>query len=169
MADAEKLKPIILKWEGGFSNKKSDRGGATNKGITLTTFRSFYGSQKSVTDLKDITDEQWMNIFKTGYWNKFLADNIDSQSIANICVDWAWGSGAKTAVKKVQEILGVTVDGITGNQTLSAINKADAKTLFQKIWKRRKTFFENIVKNDPTQKVNLKGWLNRLNDFKFED
>ena len=32
----------------------------------------------------------------------------------------------------------------------------------------RKAFFLNIVKKNPCQKVFLKGWLNRLNDFKFE-
>lgn len=32
MADYRKLKPFILKWEGGYVNDKDDLGGATNKG-----------------------------------------------------------------------------------------------------------------------------------------
>ena len=39
MADARKLVPFILKWEGGFVNDPADKGGATNKGITLKTFQ----------------------------------------------------------------------------------------------------------------------------------
>lgn len=39
MADSSILKPFILSFEGGYSNKKSDRGGVTMKGVTLETFR----------------------------------------------------------------------------------------------------------------------------------
>jgi lysozyme family protein len=38
MADYKKLKPFILKWEGGYANHPLDKGGPTNKGIILTTF-----------------------------------------------------------------------------------------------------------------------------------
>lgn len=31
--------PFILRWEGGFSDHPADRGGATNKGVTLSTFQ----------------------------------------------------------------------------------------------------------------------------------
>ena len=64
MADSSILKPFILSFEGGYSNKKSDRGGATMKGVTLETFRKVYGASKTASDLKKITDEQWHHIFK---------------------------------------------------------------------------------------------------------
>ena len=41
MADINKLKPFILKWEGGFVNDKKDLGGATNKGVTLKTYKVY--------------------------------------------------------------------------------------------------------------------------------
>ena len=41
MANAKLLQPFILRWEGGFVNDPLDRGGATNKGITIGTFRQF--------------------------------------------------------------------------------------------------------------------------------
>ncbi len=102
MAHLEKLKPFILKWEGGFVDDPLDRGGATNKGITIGTFRTFYGKNATVEQLKNITDRQWDKIFEAGYWRPFKADQIRNQSIANICVDWAWASGAVTAIKQVQ-------------------------------------------------------------------
>ncbi len=39
MANANILLPFILRWEGGFVNDPTDRGGATNKGVTITTWR----------------------------------------------------------------------------------------------------------------------------------
>lgn len=169
MANADKLIPIIRKWEGGWSNNKYDKGKETMCGITLSTFRNFFGKDKTADDLKHITDEQWKYIFKSGYWDKCNADRIQNQSIANLLVDFAWGSGSKTAIKKIQKLLGVKVDGILGEITLSAINKADSKELFENLWKVRKQFFISIVNNNPSQSIFLKGWLNRLNDFRYEE
>lgn len=169
MAKAELLKPFILRWEGGFVDDPLDRGGATNKGITIGTFRNFYGKDATVEQLKNITDEQWLHIFKSGYWDKWKADDIENQSIANIVVDWAWGSGAATSIKQVQKILGVAVDGIVGDDTLTAINIAGQRSLFVKIHSRRIEFVENIVKRDPSQARFLKGWKNRINSLTFSE
>ena len=117
--------------------------------------------------MKKITEAQWFHIFKEGYWDPFRADDILSQSIANLVVDWAWCSGSVTAIKKVQKQLGVYIDGKVGPVTLAAINTADPKELFDKLWKARKEYFEAIVRKTPSQKVFLKGWLNRLNSYEF--
>ena len=169
MAKAELLKPFILRWEGGFVDDPLDRGGATNKGITIGTFRNFYGKEATVEQLKNITDEQWLHIFKCGFWDKWKADDINNQSIADIVVDWAWASGTVTSIKQVQKILGVAVDGIVGNDTLTAINTADQRTLSDKIHSRRIEFVENIVKRDPSQTRFLKGWKNRINSLTFSE
>lgn len=169
MAKAELLKPFILKWEGGFVDDPLDRGGATNKGITIGTFRNFYGKDATVEQLKHITDEQWLHIFKSGYWDKWKADDIENQSIADIVVDWAWASGTVTSIKQVQKILGVAADGIVGNDTLTAINTADQRILFDKIHSKRIEFVENIVKRNPSQARFLKGWKNRINSLTFSE
>lgn len=173
MAKVELLVPKILKWEGGFVNHPNDKGGATNKGITIgtyTQYRKMKGlSIPSVEDLKNITDAEWMDILKTLYWDKWKADNINNQSIANLIVDWLWGSGVY-GIKYPQQVLGVAADGIVGPKTLAAINDyPNQKELFEKLWNRRKQHFENIVRNNPSQKVFLKGWLNRLNDYRYEN
>lgn len=167
MADARKLMPFILKWEGGFVNDPLDRGGATNKGVTIGTFQSFYPGA-TVENLKRITDDQWLTIFKGGYWNPWQADQIKNQAVANIVVDWAWASGARTAIRKVQELLGVTVDGLVGNETLSAINGQDAEELFDRIKVARYDFVDAIVKRDPSQKRFINGWKNRIKSIKYE-
>nr|DAZ26203.1 MAG TPA: Lysozyme [Caudoviricetes sp.] len=167
MAEKKKLIPFILKWEGGFANHPDDKGGATNKGITIATFLHFLGSGKTVGQLKAMTDEQWETIFRKGFWDKFEADKIANQSVANICVDWAWCSGATTAIKQVQRLLGVAADGVVGNITLGAINNADPEKLFEKIKSARLAFVEAIVKRDASQQVFLKGWRNRINSIQY--
>ena len=94
MANVNKLKPFILKWEGGFVNDPDDLGGATNKGITLTTYKE-YRKRKglpdpSVDDLKNISDEEWTEVLKTMFWDRWQANRIENQSVANILVDWVW-------------------------------------------------------------------------------
>lgn len=167
MADARKLIPFILKWEGGFSNHPLDKGGPTNKGITFNTFRSFYPGA-TVEDLKEMTDEQWFSIFVTGYWELWRGDEIKNQSVANIVVDWAWASGPITAIKQVQRLLGIPADGIVGPQTLAAINHTNQQELFNDIKAARFRFIERIIEKNPSQDVFRKGWRNRINDIHFE-
>lgn len=169
MADPKELIPIIKKWEGGFADHPLDKGGPTMRGITLKTFRKFYGKDKSVEDLKKLTEEQWYHIFRSGYWDPFQADYIHNQAIANILVDWAWGSGSITAIKQVQKYLGVKVDGIVGPETLGELNKRDSEKVFTDIWNLRKQFFLGIVERNPSQKIFLKGWLNRLSSFTYKN
>lgn len=167
MADKNKLIPIIKRWEGGYSDNPNDRGGATNSGVTLAVYQSVYGKNKTKNDLKRMTNDQWNYIFTKLYWNKWKADEINNQSIANILVDWVWMSGLGT-IKKIQSLFGLTSDGIVGNKTISYINSHDQEEVFNKIWNRRKSFYESLVKNNPSQKVFLKGWMNRLNTYKFQ-
>ena len=190
MADILKLYPIIKKWEGGFVNDPADAGGATNKGVTLATYRNYCKLKKkpmpTVADLKAITDETVIDILRVYYWNPCKADGIKNQSIANLIVNSVWGSGTGY-IKKVQEVAGVKPDGIVGAKTLAAINGADQRDLFTRLWNRRKKWFEDITASSIaayerkigrkatetelmkyTNKRFLKGWLNRLNSFKFE-
>lgn len=167
MADYRKLEPFILKWEGGYVNDKDDLGGATNKGVTLATFRSVYGQSMTVNNLKNITERQWEHIFKTCYWDKWRADEIKDQNVANILVDWVWASGAY-GIKIPQKLLGVTIDGIVGAKTIAAVNARDGKTLFNAIKEERIAFIDRICQTRPQNKKFKKGWLNRINSLKYE-
>jgi hypothetical protein len=106
-------------------------------------------------------------ILRPHYWNRWRADEIRSQALANILVDWVWGSG-KYGITIPQGILGVKQDGIVGKKTLDALNNyPDPEELFHKIWQMRKAYFHLICMKRPANKRFLKGWLNRLNDFKW--
>ena len=166
MANIDKLVPLIKKWEGGYANDPDDAGGCTMKGITIGTFRKYYGNNKTCSDLRNITDTQWLHILKVGYWDKMQADNIVNQSIANLCVQMCWGSGPVTAIKKIQSCLGVTPDGVVGPKTLALLNNQNYKQTFDKLWNMRKAWLINIAQIGNNKKF-LNGWLNRLNDYKF--
>ena len=166
MAQSEILSIFIKSWEGGYVNHPNDKGGPTNMGITIATFRSVYGQGKSVQDLKNMTDYQWWYIFKRLFWDKCKGDQIESQAVANLIVDWTWASGV-AGIKLAQGVLGVTQDGVVGPKTLAALNLNDTSTVFAALWRRRKQHFEALAKK-PGQSVFLKGWLNRLNGIKYD-
>lgn len=161
MADFKIYAPLLRSLEKGISNSPHDRGGFTVDGITLTTFRRFYGEVKTEEDLRNITPPQWRHIMKTGYWDVCKADKIEDQALAEIIVDWCVNSGT-ARVRNVQTILGVRPDGAVGPITLGAINGADRDELYRRIMAARVAWFERIVRNDPAQKRFLTGWLNRL-------
>lgn len=167
MAKLEPLAKFILSFEGGFVNSPKDRGGATNKGVTIATWRA-QGYDKDgdgdidVDDLKLITDQDATNIMRRNYWNRWRADEIQDQSIANLLVDWTWASG-KNGIIIPQQMLGVTADGIVGPKTIAALNKQNPFRFFVKLHQRRMLFIDRIVQNDRTQRVHLRGWKRRLN------
>jgi lysozyme family protein len=148
MADIKNFIPFFLKKEGGFTNDPTDRGGATNKGVTIATYEAYCKKKglprPSVADLKHISDAHWYDIIKTMFWDKWRADDIHSQKVANILVDWALASGIH-GIKKPQALLGVVADGIVGNKTLSAVNFADPDQLFEAIFKERVKFINGVV------------------------
>lgn len=173
MANVELLVPHVLKWEGGFVDDPDDLGGATNKGVTIKTYKAYCKRkgypQPTIERLKNLTDEQFCDILKTMYWDTCKADRIESQSVANAIVDWAWHSGTATAIKEVQRVLGVEADGIIGNVTLAAINSHSPLPLFGKIQQARKAYLERICVSRPANNKFIAGWLNRVNSLYYHD
>jgi len=173
MADINEYIPLLFKWEGGYVNDSADSGGPTNKGVTLKTWQA-YGYDKTgdgiidEADLKRIRQEEIVEyILRPHYWNRWRADEIQSQAIANILVDWVWCSG-KYGITFPQGILGVPRDGIVGEKTLATVNNfPDQEALFEKIKQVRRAYLNMICIDRPANKRFLKGWLNRLNDFKW--
>lgn len=190
MADIEKLIPFIIKWEAGgtqqrnetpsmfferrrragFANDPNDLGGATQTGITIATYREYCRrkciSEPTVENLKRIPYSTWKDVLKTMYWDRWKADKIESQGVANILVDWVWASG-NYGITKPQALLKVVADGIVGPKTLAAVNGRSPLSLFGQIKVARIEFVENIVRKNPSQKKWLKGWKNRINDIKY--
>lgn len=192
MAKIESLIPFILHFEAGVKKehlnkpigelfaiaKKTgwaddplDKGGATMCGVTLATYRAYRKklgyNTTGKNDLKNIPYVHWREILKQMYWDKWRADEINNQSLANILVDWVWASGVH-GIKIPQRILGLTADGIVGKQTISAVNAREAEVLFDVIHDERIKFVEGIVRRNPSQAKWLNGWKRRINAITFE-
>jgi len=171
MARVELFSPKILAFEGGFVDDPTDRGGATNMGVTLATWRQVGYDKDSdgdidADDIRKLSKLDAMAVLKLSYWNRWKADQITNQSIAEILVDWLWGSG-KWGIVIPQRLLKVPDDGIVGPATLFAVNSANQRGLHSAIFQARGRFILDLVKNHPEQKKFLDGWMNRLNQFKF--
>ncbi len=154
----------------GYANDPDDAGGATMCGITIATFQAYCRKKgypvPTVTRLRNMTYGEWYEVYKSLFWDKWLADSIRNQAVANILVDWVWASGS-SGIKIPQRILGVKQDGIVGPKTLEAVNTSDPKWLFDKIHDERIKFVEDIVRRKPSQKKFLNGWKRRINAITY--
>jgi len=169
MAEIEPLAKKIFKWEGGCSDDPVDKGGPTNRGVTLSTWRKVGydkdgDSDIDIDDIRLLTLDDALMVLKKFYWDRWRADEINNQKVANILVDWLWCSG-KWGILIPQRILGLPVDGIVGPVTIQAVNRANPYRFLIQIYNSRVTFILDIIKRDPSQKRFEKGWFNRLNAF----
>ena len=175
MANIKILASFIKSWEGGFVNDPDDNGGATMQGITIATYTAYRKKKglkaPTVADLKRITPAEWEDIFKTMYWDPWHADEIKSQAVANICVNWGWGAGVVGAIKTVQGALGLRQDGVVGQQTLAALNRRHSTYEYRFIFNRIKAARANQLLTAAKKGNNAKfldGWLRRWESFHYD-
>lgn len=170
MADFNIAIEKVFKNEGGYNNVKGDNGGATNFGLSLRFLQGIYPdwTEKQV---KELTKEAALQIYKQFFWNRTRYCEISNQRIANYVLDCAVNHGPAQANKFLQRaIMAVDTppsivkdDGILGNITLSKVNSAEIEKLA--LWcclkAIRADFFRALVRKDKTQEKFLKGWLSR--------
>lgn len=173
MAKFEDFAGKLLRLEGGYVNHPLDRGGPTKYGVILSVWQE-YGHDKDgdgdidAEDIKKLTEDDAHYIAKKIFWDYFLADLIRNRSVAEFIVDWGYNSGRKTVAKIVQRLVNVTIDGVVGPQTITAINCSDQEMLFNTLKIERKVFLNNIIKRRPDQIVFYDGWMNRVNSFLYQ-
>ena len=167
MANIDLFLPFLDKWEGGVALERGDRGGLTNRGVTLATLRRLCPGA-TVKDLLTMSRTQWEQLVDRLFWQRWQADRIESQSVAEMLVDWTWMSG-KWGVVLPQALLRVIPDGRVGASTLLAVNESDPYTLWADLKEARKRFFLRLTQRSRRQRRFLRGWLNRLNDLKFKE
>jgi lysozyme family protein len=161
MASFEKALAYVLKNEGGYCDVPGDHGGATNMGITLNEATKWGINNKA--DLKNISMELVKRIYKTNYW---FMDGIKDQRVATKFFDMYVNRPPLVAIRLMQKALnnlqaGLTVDGVYGPKTETAINSCDSDILISQLVEVNEQSYKDIVKRDPTQGKFLTGWLNR--------
>lgn len=160
----ERALPHVLKHEGGFVNHPNDPGGATNKGVTLATFRRYVKTNGTVADLKAITDAQVATVYYRHYWAAVNAQALPS-GVDYAVFDFAVNSGPDRAVKYLQAVLGVSQDGRVGPKTIAAAQAANARDVIDTLCDNRLAFMKRI-KNRKTGQMLWptfgKGWTRRV-------
>jgi lysozyme family protein len=156
----ELVMPHVFVSEGGLSNRKlkDDPGGLTNFGITHKTLRgAFAQGLVNHSDPYKLTKDEATKIYKVQYWDAIKGDQLP-YGIDYAVFDFAINSGSARAVKELQRVLGVQVDGIIGLVTLSEINRIKPSELIHRYSARRLAFMESLR----NWNANKNGWTKRV-------
>ena len=144
--------------EGGFVNHPKDPGGATDRGITQRTFDAWNKRQgKEPRPVRGISKAEAEAILIAQYFEPVRFDDLPS-GLDYAMADYSVNSGPSRAVKELQRILGVGVDGVMGAQTLSAIAARSLPKLIEDLCFARMEFLRRI----PTFGTFGRGWRRRV-------
>jgi uncharacterized protein (TIGR02594 family) len=117
----------VLEMEGGFSNDPYDPGGPTNRGVTLEVYANFKGQTidaqsraRLISELKSIPDATVQAIYRQRYFDPAQCAAFTAP-LALMHFDAAVNHGVGAAIRMLQQVASVTIDGEIGSETLSAI------------------------------------------------
>jgi lysozyme family protein len=151
--------------EGGFSNHPNDRGGATNFGITKSTYTNWLREQgRDRQSVRNINEQEVQDIYRT-YWEDTGADQLP-WPLSDVVFDAGVNSGPTRAITQLQEAAGAVADGRMGPDTLRAVSEHKPQELAQRFMDIRADFYETIARNRPDQRAFIRGWRNRVRDMR---
>ena len=160
MSNFEKCLEIILHHEGGYVNHPKDPGGETNLGVTKRVYEEWGGTK----DMKDLTVEDVAPIYKKNYWDRVKGDHLPAG--LDLCIfDFAVNAGPGRAAKMIQEMIGVTVDGGIGPNTLRALGLYEEEVggvaeVILEYQKQRQAYYESLKNFDTFGR----GWTRRVDE-----
>lgn len=164
MKDLDEALDYLLEEEGGWSNHKDDRGGATMYGVTQATYNAWRKKKGLRTQsVSKITKLEAKSLYESEYWNSASCHKLP-WPISYIVFDAAVNSGAGRAVKWLQAGLNLAQDGLVGTRTIAAaervVSEGDGKAILE-ILDARVSFLARLVQSKPTQAAFLLGWWRR--------
>ena len=154
---------VILHHEGGYVNHPKDPGGETNLGVTKRVYEEFGGEK----EMKDLTKEDVEPIYKKNYWDRVKGDDLPEG--LDLCIfDFAVNAGPGRAAKFIQRLVGTTVDGGIGPNTLKCIDdyvkeNSVAETI-EKYQSMRQEYYEGLS----TFETFGRGWTRRVDEVTQE-
>ncbi len=148
----------ILKLEGGYVDDPRDPGGATNYGITQRTYDAWRASQGLLPrDVRQIEEREVAEIYFERYWKACRCEELPPP-LDVLVFDAAVNQGPATAVRMLQQVLGVKADGVVGPQTLRAVQAADLDEIVPLYLAERALRYIRLAHFDRFGR----GWLKRL-------
>lgn len=163
---------VSLRWEGGWADVAADPGGPTMKGITIGVYAGFTGETvrrdargKHIRDahfealkarLRNITDAEVLEIYRRNYWVLVRGDELP-RGVDLAVFDFCLNAGPGQAVRSLQRVLGVNIDGHLGPATMGAVMRCDPGALIRVYMAERRRFYRALS----TFPTFGKGWLRR--------
>lgn len=143
-----------------YSNWASDPGGSTNWGITQRTLDSVIQRYPGFpADVKDLTLDQAKAIYRGEYWPTWAP--LNSQQLASKCFDIAVNLGVGTAIRYLQDAVGVPVDGHFGPVTLQAVQTTPPASALSVLCSHLVAHYKAWVAEDASRNDYLDGLLAR--------
>ena len=106
---------------GRICKPSKDPGGETNMGVTKRVYDEWCLTEDlAPKDMKELTFEDVAPIYRKNYWDRVKGDNLPVG--LDLCIfDFGVNAGVGRAAKFIQSIIGTTVDGGIGPNTLGAL------------------------------------------------
>lgn len=133
---------FVLQAEGGWSDDPLDKGGATMKGVTLATFRHHY-PDATADDLRNISDADVAEIYRTGYWNAVKGDDLPAGVDLSV-FDFGVNAGPGRSIKLLQRAVDAGPDGVIGPRTMQAVSQADPGNLIAELGRQQQAYYESL-------------------------
>ncbi|KSV72897.1 hypothetical protein N182_28950 [Sinorhizobium sp. GL2] len=150
--------------EGGYSNRKSDRGGPTKYGVTHKTLAAHRGVPSVTADqVKAMTKMEAEDIYRRSYWGQSGGDLLPP-GLDYAAFDFGVNSGPARAVKTLQKVVGVRADGHVGEQTLAAVRRypGGVSAVIRDYCAARMAYLRSLTNSQTGFPANGRGWTIRV-------
>jgi len=158
----EAVELSIVKFEGGESNKPTDRGGLTRYGLTFKTYLELV-PKGTLDAFRALTRDEVIDLITEHFALGPGYFRIRDQWVMWLVIDFAINSGRGNATRALQRAIGVQDDGLFGRHTDGAVNSVDPARTFRHLVGERIEFLGRLITRDVNQGApNAWGWMRRV-------
>lgn len=175
------------RWEGKMSRDPNDNGNwflhgasqqkkgqgvlvGSNIGVTGAVLAAYRGkTTMTMAEMERLTPNEAKDIALKLFFRDVGLNKLAWNPVTASIMDFGWGAGPVRAIRLLQDVLDVNVDGKIGPATAAAYgDKCDRKGLEFMAgvwWAMREEYYEALVERRPSDGMYLKGWDNRSDYF----
>ena len=165
----EKILLFTLRFEGGYSNDPSDKGGETYRGISRVSNRTWAGwavldkiANKKQNQIFSQLEAEVKQFYYKNYFQVYNLDKLNSSKVALSIFDFVVNSGMGNAKPKITEAVNkafnINFSKFTPDE-IEKLNKLNPDKLALVIHASREAFIEKII---PKYPMFANGWRNRM-------